>query len=122
MFRSLRHNPITNEYIMNIESPRNDYYKSSQNKIEKPIKELAQLMEIIISRGQKGIFNFQKILCFYDKEKKYEINYNKFNEILEIFNINMNKQSINNIFEYFDKENKGVIKYDNLINELFKFF
>ena len=35
-----------------------------------------------------------------------------------MFNIIMNKNSINNIFEYFDKEKKGVIKYDNLINEL----
>ena len=133
MFRSLRHNPITNEYIMNKEKPIDDYYESSQvknqnriinydNKInlqtEKPLKELEQLREIIISRGQKGIFNFQKILSLYDKEKKYEINYNKFNEILEIFNINMSKQSTNNIFYYFDKEKKGFINYNNLINEL----
>ena len=135
MFRSLRHNPITNEFIMNKEKPIDEYYESSslknnnkynnhdykihiKNEKEKPIKELEQFREIIISRGQKGIFIFQKILCLYDKEKKYEINYNKFNEILEIFNINMSKNYINNIFEYFDKENKGIINYDNLINEL----
>ena len=139
-FRSLRHNPITNEFIMNKEVPIDGYYESSpiknlynndkyirnnyENKnnnnslSEKPIKELEQFREIIISRGQKGIFIFQKILNLYDKEKKGEITYNNFNEVLEMFNIIMNKNSINYIFEYFDKEKSGVIKYDNLINEL----
>ena len=66
---------------------------------DKPNKELDEFKKILISRGQKGIFIFQKLLCLSDKDKKGEINQNKFNELLEIFNINMSKQSINLIFE-----------------------
>ena len=140
-FRSLLHNPITNEFTMSKDIPIDGYYESSpiknvynndkylnnnyENKNnnlqnEKPIKELEQFREIIKTRGQKGIFIFQKILNLYDKEKKGEITYNNFNEVLEMFNIIMNKNNINNIFEYFDKEKNGVIKYDNLINELIR--
>ena len=145
MYRYLRHNPITNEFIMSKETPIDGYYESLSNKninynknnnynydntknnsnninnninYDKPIKELDEFKKILISRGQKGIFNFQKLLCLYDKDKKGEISRNKFNELLEIFNINMNKHSINLIFEYFDKDKKGIIKYDDLIKEL----
>ena len=145
-FRSLRHNPITNEFIMNKEFPidgyheyspikninRNKYninlndYEDNKNIIrnnnnnnnDKPIYELEKFKNILISRGKKGIFNFQKILCMYDKEKKGELTYNKFIELLEIFNITMSKQSINSIFDYFDKDKKNVIKYDDLIKEI----
>ena len=152
MFRSIRHNPITNEFIMSKDIPNNGYYESSQFKninknndynteykanynmnnyennynnninrnvnIRKPINELEQFKQIIMSRGPKGIFIFQKFLCLYDKGMAGELDYNKFNELLEMFNINMSKQNSDSIFEYLDKDKKGIIKYDDLIKEL----
>ena len=86
--------------------------------INKPVKELELFKQMIISRGQKGIFTFQKILCLYDKNMSGELDYDKYNELLEMFNINMSKQDTTLIFGYFDKEKKGIIKYDDLIKEL----
>ena len=133
MYRHLRHNPITNEFIMSKEPPIDGFYESNNNlnnnkrrfyddnksnNNNKPIKELGEFKEKLASRGQKGIFNFQKLLCLYDKDKKGEISYTNFNELLEMFNIYITKQSIYLIFEYFDKGKKGFIRYDDLIKEL----
>ena len=156
MFRSLRHNPITNEFIMSKDTTNNAYLESSydnnnnnnynnlysqkrnnininshnnyqisninhnvnNNNNNKPEKELDELKNSIVNRGQKGIFIFQKLLNLYDKNRSREISYNKFNELLEIFNISMNKQNINSIFQYYDNGKKGIIKYNDLICDL----
>lgn len=54
----------------------------------------------------------------YDKNRTGEIAYNKFNELLEIFNITLSKQNINSIFQYYDNGKKGIIKYNDLIIDL----
>ena len=151
MFRSLRHNPITNEFIMSKDTTNNAYiepsydnnnkynnlYGQNVNNIHvnsfnnyqidsinhnvnnnKPTKELDIFRNALVNRGQKGIFIFQKILNLYDKNRTGEISYNKFNELLEIFNIIMSKQNINSIFQYYDYDKKGIIKYDDLIKDL----
>ena len=135
-YRSLIHNPITNEFTMNKDNIKSigeycepspikqiDNYEINNENINitnsnQSIREIEKLREILISRGRKGIFMFQKILCLYDKEKTGNISFSKFKELLEIFNIIMDKQSIISIFAYFDKEKKGLIKYDDLINEI----
>ena len=152
MFRSLRHNPITNEFIMSKDTTNNAYlepsydnnnrynnlydqktnnihinsYKNYQissinhnvNNNNKPTKELDELKNAIVNRGQKGIFIFQKLLNLYDKNRTGEIAYNRFNELLEIFNITLSKQNINSIFKYYDNGKKGIIKYNDLIIDL----
>ena len=44
----------------------------------------------------------------------------KFIELCEIFNINLDRKSLQKIFDYFDKEKIGIINYDELIQELIK--
>ena len=129
-YRCLRHNPITNQYIMSIETPINEYYDSplkryynnrmnyEEHKINKPIPELNKFKQKIMARGPKGIFIFQKLLCLYDKDKIGQISFTNFNELVEMFILYMTKQSIYLIFEYFDKTQNGFIKYDDLIKEL----
>ena len=118
--RNIRHNPIINEYVINRSNNKQNYfgkktpYKfSSSNNFER-------LKEIIISRGQKGIFNFQKLFCLYDKEKTGQISYIKFIELCEIFNINLERKNLKEIFDSYDKEKIGLIRYDELIQDLIR--
>ena len=117
MFRSFQHNPITNEISINKENCKQSYYETYKRKIS---YSLQKLKEIIISRGQKGIFNLQKLFCLYDKEKTGQISYIKFIELCEIFNINLERNNLKDIFDFFDREKIGSMKYDELIQELIR--
>jgi hypothetical protein len=117
------YNNLYEQRINNIHvNPYNNYQISrinhNENNSNKPTKELDEFRNAIINRGKKGIFIFQKILNLYDKNRTGEITYNKFNELLEIFNITLSKQKINSIFQYYDNEKKGIIKYNDLIIDL----
>jgi Ca2+-binding EF-hand superfamily protein len=122
-YNNNNYNNLYEQKINNIHvNPYNNYQISrinhNENNSNKPTKELDEFRNAIINRGKKGIFIFQKILNLYDKNRTGEISYNKFNELLEIFNITLNKQKINLIFQYYDNEKKGIIKYNDLIIDL----
>ena len=119
IFKRIQHNPITNEIKINKDSKQNFYGTKCHYK-QNIINILERMKELIMSRGQKGIFNFQKLFCLYDKEKTGQITYIKFIELCEIFNINLDRKSLQKIFDYFDKEKIGIINYDELIQELIK--
>ena len=121
-FRNYRHNPITNEITINREnSKENKYYEEMMRyKYNKISSVIAKLRDLIIARGRKGIFNFQKLFCLYDKEKTGQITYIKFIELCEIYNINLDRKNLKDIFEFYDKEKIGRMKYDELIQELIK--
>jgi Ca2+-binding EF-hand superfamily protein len=119
-------NNYNNLYSQNVNNIHVNSYNNYQissinhnvNNNNKPTKELDELKSAIINRGQKGIFIFQKLLNLFDKSRTGEITYNRFNELLEIFNITLSKQNINSIFQYYDNDKKGIIKYNDLIIDL----
>ena len=116
--RNISYNPITNEFNINKDKTRPKYlgYKSPF----KPniLNNLERIKEIIISRGQKGIFNFQKLCSLYDKDKTGQITYIKFVELCEIYNVNIERENLKEIFDLYDKEKIGIINYDDLIHDL----
>ena len=120
ILRNIRHNPITNEYIINKSNTKQNYVNRKTPYKINISNSLERIKEIIKSRGQKGIFNFQKLFCLYDKEKTGQISYIKFIELCEIFNINLERKNLKEVFDSYDKEKIGLIKYDELIHDLIK--
>ena len=118
--RNISYNPITNEFNINKDKARQKYlgYKSPFK--HNILNNLERIKEIIISRGQKGIFNFQKLCSLYDKDKTGQITYIKFVELCEIYNVDIERENLKEIFDLYDKEKIGIINYDDLIHDLIK--
>ena len=119
VLKNVRHNPITNEFVINKINKQNNLGMKTPYK-HNNLNNLEKMKSIIISRGQKGIFNFQKLFCLYDKEKTGQISYIKFIELCEIFNINLERKNLKEIFDSYDKEKIGLIRYDELIQDLIR--
>ena len=77
-----------------------------------------KLREIFILRGIKSIFYFQKMLYVYDINHTGEISFNNLQHIIQAYNYNFSNEELQNLFDYFDKEKKGFIKYNELIMEI----
>ena len=147
MFRQLRFNPITNEYIMSPMTPeknpsqimqtnnRNDLpdtknitntntnttTTSNTNNIiynKNGIQKLDLLRELLAKRGQKSIFIIQRMFYIYDRNQTGEIPFDKLCDIFEIYNINITREDIFEFFNILDQEHKGIIKYNDLIQML----
>ena len=136
MFRRLRYNPLTNEYIMSplppeskeniIYTERNDDTNYNINENNNNInninmgglEKISLLRDLLAKRGQKSIFIIQRMLYIYDQNQTGEIPLHKLCDIFEIYNINLTKEDIFEIFNIFDKEQKGIIKYNDLIQLL----
>jgi Ca2+-binding EF-hand superfamily protein len=118
--RNLRYNASTNQILSDRENSKQNFFESNYQNNYLNINILEDFKEIIKSRGQKGIFNLQKLLCLYDKEKTGQISYIKFIELCEIFNINFERKKLKAIFDIYDKEKIGIILYDKLIQGLIK--
>ena len=120
-FRNMHYSISSNQILMkNEESKQNFYEMNSPYNYYNNLNTFEKLREIIKSRGQKGIFNLQKLLCLYDKEKSGQISYIKFIELCEIFNINLERKKLKEVFDIFDKEKIGIIAYDRLIQALIR--
>ena len=118
--RNLRYNASTNQILSDRENSKQNYFELKYPNNYQNINTFENFKEIIKSRGQKGIFNLQKLLCLYDKEKTGQISYIKFIELCEIFNINLERKKLKAIFDIYDKEKIGIILYDKLIQGLIK--
>lgn len=144
MFRQLRFNPITNEYIMSPMSPdnnRNNIYNdyeenlntntnanmnnrlennyNKNNNININVSNKFELLRnLLAKRGSKSIFIIQRMFYIYDRNQTGEIPFEKLCDIFEIYNINLTKEEIFEFFNILDKEHKGFIKYNDLIHIL----
>ena len=79
---------------------------------------LEQLRNILISRGPKSIFTFQRMLLIYDRNRSGQISFDDFNTIFQTYNLNFTDSEIQNIFQIFDKSQTGNINYDILLTNL----
>ena len=147
MFRRLRYNPLTNEYIMspippekeenlifdrNVDTNNNINNNIVNNNIDinvnnnnvnnninmSGLEKINLLRDLLARRGQKSIFIIQRMLYIYDQDQTGIIPLHKLCDIFEIYNINLAKEDIFDIFNIFDKERKGIIKYNDLIQLL----
>ena len=141
MFRQLRFNPITNEYIMSPMTPEkninNQNYNNYNNDMNMNsnyldnstnnnnnlnsnagINKIDLLRNLLAKRGKKSIFIIQRMFYIYDRSQTGEIPFEKLCDIFEIYNINLTKEEIFEFFNILDKEHKGIIKYNNLIQIL----
>ena len=143
MFRQLRFNPITNEYIMSPMTPEkninnqnynnynndmnmnmnSNYLENSTNNNNNlnsnaGINKIDLLRNLLAKRGKKSIFIIQRMFYIYDRSQTGEIPFEKLCDIFEIYNINLTKEEIFEFFNILDKEHKGIIKYNNLIQIL----
>ena len=133
----IQYNPITNEYIMPSTNNMNTLRKTPNkinniNNVSNSIKSninlntinivdipsLNKLKYLLIKRGMKSIFILQRMLYIYDKNQSGEIPYDKLCDIFEIYNIDITKDDIFEIFNLLDKEHNGFIKYNDLIQIL----
>ena len=93
---------------------KTDLYSNNNENVD-VINELINLLK---SRGTKMIFTFQRMFTLYDRNHTGEVTYDNFYSIFETYNLNMNQQSIKNICNQFDINNKGKIKYINLLKSI----
>jgi hypothetical protein len=82
------------------------------------LEKISLLRDLLAKRGQKSIFIIQRMLYIYDQNQTGEIPLHKLCDIFEIYNINLTKEDIFEIFNIFDKEQKGIIRYNDLIQLL----
>jgi Ca2+-binding EF-hand superfamily protein len=140
MFRQLRFNPLTNEYIMspekNIDPNNNQNFEINNNSnintnisinnnnniSNNPdsigLQKINLLRELLAKRGHKSIFIIQRMFYIYDNNQTGQIPFDKLCDIFEIYNINLTKEDIFDFFNILDKEHKGIIKYNDLIKIL----
>ena len=142
-----RYNPITDEYYEvetptnnnqnNSNSSQNSNFNNSQNSLnnmnnynetinnnniinnnENDSLALEHLRNILISRGSKSIFTFQRMLTIYDRNRTGQISLDDFITIFQTYNLNFTNSEIQNIFQIYDSNQTGNINYDILLNNL----
>ena len=92
--------------------------KNDINNYNNKMNLVIKLRNIIISRGPKTIFTFQRMLTIYDRNNSGLINLNDFINIFQVYNLNFSESEIENIFNIYNQDNSGSINYSFLINDL----
>ena len=94
---------------------KNATMKYNVNKIDDI---LVHLRSIMIQRGYIGIMSMRRTFMLVDENSTKEISFNEFEKIFKIYRYDLSETEINNLFNYFDKEGNGYIKYEEFLNEL----
>ena len=115
-------NQIKNNNINRINNNSNNVDENKDqmeiNNYNNKINPVIKLRNIIISRGTKTIFTFQRMLTIFDRNNSGLINLNDFINIFQVYNINFSESEIENIFNIYNQDNSGIINYSLLINDL----
>ena len=94
---------------------KNATMKYNVNKIEDI---LVHLRSIMIQRGYIGIMSMRRTFMLVDENSTKEISFDEFEKIFKTYRYDLSETEINNLFNYFDKEGNGYIKYEEFLNEL----
>ena len=78
----------------------------------------SKLKDEINGRGIRGIMSMRRNFMIGDEDNSKNINLNDFKKYCNDYRIELNDDEINSVFNKFDKNENGVINYENLINEL----
>ena len=111
-------NIIENENENNINSEENNINLINiyQNKNLKENNALINFRKILISRGTKSIFRFQRMLSIYDRNHSGLISFDNFYTIFQAYYINISLSDIKSIFSLFDT----TVSNNNSNNEVYK--
>ena len=94
---------------------KNATMKYNVNKIDDI---LVHLRSIMIQRGYIGIMSMRRTFMLVDENSTKEISFDEFEKIFKAYKYDLSETEINNLFNYFDKEGNGYIKYEEFLNEL----
>ena len=117
--RSEPTSPYYNNINTNLINQDLNLVGSNNNYNNKDISSIIKkLRQIFLLRGIKSIFYFQKMLYVYDINHTGEITFINLQNIIQAYNYNFSNEELKNLFENFDKEKKGFIKYNQLFMEI----
>ena len=91
-------------------------YNNSNKKIS--IDPLKKLKNEIIKRGIRGIMSLRRNFMISDINNTKNINLNVLKRFCNDYLINLDDEEINNLFNIYDKNGKGIINYEDLVNEI----
>ena len=116
----IQHNNNFNILNNNIINDENTTKESSNisNITNEQSNPIIQLRNILISRGPKTIFTFQRMLTIYDRNNSGLISLEDFLNIFQLYNISLPDSEIQNIFNIYNQNNAEAINYSSLINDL----
>ena len=115
------------------ENNSNNSININQNDNLKESSSLILFRNLLISRGNKSIFRFQRMLSIYDRNHSGLISFDNFLTIFQAYYINFPISDIKSIFSLFDTTSKSLnnnnkneykdtsmfkIKYDNLLKSI----
>ena len=100
-------------------SNNNDYnYNNKNDNNQGSAGIIEQLRNVLISRGSKSIFTFQRMLSIYDRNHSGQISLDDLTTIFQTYNLNFSNNDIQNIFQMFDTNQTGLLNYDLLLKSI----
>jgi Ca2+-binding EF-hand superfamily protein len=106
--------PTCHNSFININKRNNNNINKNNNSLGV----VERLRNILISRGSKSIFSFQRMLTIHDRNHTGQISLDDFITIFQTYNLNFTYSEIRNIFQIYDINQTGNINYDTLLSNL----
>ena len=99
-------------------NPNNMKMRVYENLTPNNINIFTKLKNDINGRGIRGIMSMRRNFMIEDENNSKNINLKNFKKYCNDYRIELNDDEINYVFNKFDKNDNGVMNYENLINEL----
>ena len=99
-------------------NPNNMKMRVYENLTPNNINIFTKLKNDINGRGIRGIMSMRRNFMIEDENNSKNINLKNFKKYCNDYRIELNDVEINYVFNKFDKNDNGIMNYENLINEL----
>ena len=99
-------------------NPNNMKMRVYENLTPNNINIFTKLKNDINGRGIRGIMSMRRNFMIEDENNSKNINLKNFKKYCNDYRIELNDDEINYVFNKFDKNDNGIMNYENLINEL----